>query len=662
VSVLDRDGQSSASESKKVINTVVATDSARLIVAGGSVTTNVTYHHHGTVASMPINYLVEQARADFVKTESYDTARKSLIDKNVVVLCGLRKTGRKTAALNLLREIRENAQQSGRPLVDVRRVLPTWLRPQTGALLRDAQHGYLLDLSDSLDKIDLSGNEDMRPDGQFGASLMEFSNTLTQKSSFLIVVTTPTVWEHCAISARSITVEWYAPLAVDVATIHLRGDLDCAGRVSWLGEEPFLSELRSATVAPGDAIRLAEAIARAQDTETGTAKDAALDEFRRWAKFLRGWFTKNSDVYDRVILIAAAVLGKARDQEIIDAADALLNEAGESDLVLKPLRAPDLVERLAKTEAEIGADHFVSLNATRPGLDEAVMDHVWEQRPKLHDNLLNWLVQLAIARGARLLDRDRIARVIAGLSLRREQGAPRLMDFAREQAGKGPAHHDLAVRIIEEAVLDPALGPAIRNKLLAWTTVKDEVRLNLAAAVCGGKLGIERTDLALTRLGKILANRDATPNVIHAAGRALSSLAAQDAIRPAVLDAVKELLATNPKAGARTFLELARLGDGSVIPNLLADSDARASLAECWQATYNVLGTRECASVMGSWIKAVESRELGEEDVLAVCLPTLCVETDLSLSSAMVKTASGALSERILHELVVHQQNQVQVP
>lgn len=640
-------------------NLNIALGGSTLIAPGrGDVHLN---YHSGLLSAHPLGeWRIQQARTDFVRPQGYGRIIGRLAEQHVVVLLGKHKTGRKTGAINLLHDV-GGLVHAERPILALLRLRPTWLQPHVEALPGAAQTSYLLDLSDSLDKIDQSSNTDMRPDGQFGAGLEQFALTLQQKGSFLVIVTTPDVWEKCTISAQSLTIDWRSPRASSIAAARLYGNPQRSERTAWLSAEPFSSEIADATVTPSDAVRLADAIARAEDTETTTAQDAALDEFRRWEKYLRTWFRENTDVYDRVIFIAAAVLKKARDQDVIDAADQLLRAANEENLVLKPLRAPDLVERLANTGAEIDSRHMVSLNERRPGLDEAVMDWVWDQRPKLRDSLLRWLVGLAIEKRTGPGNRNRIARVIAGLSIRRATGASLLMQFAQIQAKEGGAHRELAVRIIDEAVLDPGIGTAIRNTLLDWSSVKDPVRLDLVAAVCGEKLGIERTDLALKRLGKILANNDATPEVIQAAGRSLGSLAARRDLRPVVLDAIVELLNNDPRTGARAFLELARLGESSVVPGLLADAetnaDLRNTLARAWLDTHKSAGTDRCAPVMCAWVEAIGDG-LPEEVVLSVCLPTLRAAASRGLDARVVQAASTSVAERILDNLYNHKQGQ----
>ncbi|MER5392190.1 hypothetical protein [Saccharopolyspora sp. NPDC002686] len=653
----DRDGN----RPQSIINAVLADNGSNPRVAGRDVVENIEHHHYGVIGSEPMDWEFQELQQEFVETPDYPAIRDRFLNDHVVVLSAQRGTGRRTAAVNLLTAADSQARREGVSIREFRRLRPSWLRPQVELLPQVPRYGYLLDLSDSVDKIDPVGEDDARPSSQFGASLVEHVATLQRLESFLVVLVTPKVWERCETSAQSITVVWQAPFAADIAKVALRDRFQRDDRIEWLAEPPFSTTLAESSLSPTNAVRLASAISRAENSKDGkvSAQQVAIDEFRNWSEHLRTWFRKHTDIYDRAILIAAAALGKARDQDMVNAADDLLEIANEENTIRNPLRAPDLVERLASTGADISPDHMVSLNDKRPGFDTAVLDHVWRQRPKLHPILLDWLVHLGTEDKMSRTRRERIATVIAGLGLRRGSGQ-KLVDFARDQAKAG--HRDLAVMILDRSILDPYIGSYVRNRISGWASSSDLMLLDLAAAVCGGRLGIERTNLALTRLGKILTNRHASLSVLRSAGRALSSLAEQDDLRPAVMDAVTAMLASNPRRGATVFLELATYRDVSIVPKLVGDvsrdQSMSATLVRCWQESFRALGAEACAQAMYTWVKASEDRDLDRDTVLSVCMPVLYLDSELSLTTLVFKNVSDELHQRVMSDLVNHHRQQ----
>jgi hypothetical protein len=646
----------SPSPSLQITNTVTASGAARAFVAGRNINIDAAQHHYYERLGLdPLSdkALVEATR-DFVATSQYvDMCEKFIARDHIVVVCGARHSGRKTVALNLLSRARIESETSGRPLSDLWRLRTSWLYPSVHAIPRVEKHGFILDLSEAED-------EESRPSSRFGEDLVKLSPTLAQLGSYLVVVTTHEVWQNCSGSTDSITFPWNPPAPPLVVNALLEGQLARPDRTDWILEYPLRSLLDDADLSPGDAARLAHAIARAEPVGKMSAQDVALDEFIGWSGYLSDWFRRNADVYARAYLIAAAVLNGAVDRDVISAGDRLLRIAGEQEDSLKPLQGPDISERLAKTEATVDkVSRRVWLTDRRPGIDSAVVDHLLRERPHLREMLLAWLVDLAAAPKTSAMRRERIASVLAGVWIRRKEKTS-LVDFARDLAKRGPLEHDLAVRVLDACVLDPDIGQHVRTRLNAWASAADPVRLSLTVAVCGLRLGVERTSLALKRLSKVLTNKTATQEVIQSAGRALTQLALHAETRLSVVEALTRLVQDTPTVGAKTFLELARVNEQSVVPSLLSDAmnsaEIRKKLADLWLATYRAVGADECAPVMCSWVEAVPA-VLPEEVVLDVCMPTLRLTAAHSLGAKVVTAAPPDVAERIMSGLISHVQS-----
>lgn len=598
---------------------------------------------------------VSTATQDFVEPECYSSIKKQLFRRHVVVLCSERGLGQWTAALKLVSDLYE-AKRNEAPLIDTWRLKPSGLEPRLNTIPRIKQHALILDLSDNTDKIE--NGKDLRPKVSFAAGLKDYSEQLKLDKSFLIIIVSPQAWEYCREAAYDETFQWTPPTAQSIITARLRGRLKCEERVSWLDDQRYRRLLEnSPLIPPAEAVRLAESIARAKEDDSGKdPKDIALDAFGRWSEHLRLWFRDNENVFDRAVLIAAAVLGKTRAQDIVDAAESLLASTGEPNSEKNPLRSPDLVEQLANTGAAIGDDDTVNLNEYRPDFDEAIVAHVWKQRPYLREPLKEWLVVQATDKHATDQRRRRIAQVIARLGRRYNAGLS-VVNFVTKFAENGPKHHDLAVEILDETVLDPTIGSYVRQRLLGWTSLRTTpVLLSLTAAVCGKRLGRERTDLALNRLAKILANPCASQEVLDIAGSTLNELALEDGRRTVVLYTVADLLRNSPQAGAKAFLRLVHVDTKSVVPLFLEDarqnSEVRSILVGAWKSAYAAVGPEECARSMRSWFANI-GKCLHEDMVLDVCLPVLRADVDKSLAASVFENISNRrIFQTVMRRLV----------
>ncbi|MEV0700091.1 hypothetical protein AB0I53_19590 [Saccharopolyspora sp. NPDC050389] len=590
---------------------------------------------------------IDSAALDFVAPENYQEIKRHLLENNLVVLNAKRGQGRHTGALRLVLDV-QNEMRNSAPIRDVWRLKPSGLEPQLTTIPRIKGHIFVLDLSDNTDRLD--DGTDLHPKESFGSGLKDYANLLKVDNSFLIIVVTPQAWEYCREVSDEDTFSWRPPSARTIITERLKGSLKSHERISWLGDQRFDDILsRSSLLPPAEAVRLARSIARAKDntSEQMDAKSVALDEFKHWSGHLRRWFRNHPNVFDRAVIIAAAALGKSRAQDVVDAADSLLRLVGQPSSEENPLSAPDLIEQLANTGAEIGDDDSVNLNEYRPEFDQSVIEHVWKQRPKTREHLETWLLQQATGVHATEDQRKRIASVMVRLASSRDAGVY-LVNFLTKFAGEGKKHHDLAVDLLDGAVLDPVLGPYVRGRLLGWASSKTALLLGLTAAACGKRLGHERTDLALNRLAKVLANPSSSQDVLEITGQALNKISFERERRLKVVRSLSHLLQTSPRAGAKAFLRLVYFTSGSVVPSLLEDSrndvSIRFILIDCWKSACTAVGAQECAESMRSWFSSIGSA-LPEDMVLEICLPALRADSDKSLAASVFE---GNSNRRVL--------------
>jgi len=629
---------------------------------------DVNYYVHGFIRSKLIpESAIINSDTGFVHPDGMETAQDCLRNSNIAILVAPRASGRGSAALWLLRWAQKElveAAGTGSKLKAFRRLLPDWDEPNVEQLPAWRSHGYVLDLSDS---------DEGGPDSWFARDLLtRHSSQLKGAGSYLVLTVTPEMLEAFRSGAVELIAELERPAARSVVKAHLE-DRHCRSELTeWLKGEEFKSILASA-MTPGEAARLAKAMVHAANQSERSAnneadisgrpsekvtdggRSAALDEFRGWSKYLRDWFRENEDVYNRALIIATAVLDKhAFPQQVIEAANSLLGYVGESTDPEKPLRAPDLVERFSRIQAEL-TEEFVSLTALREGLDEALIDHVWRQRPALHRNLVDWLADLATALGAPATRFKRITQMMVSLAKAQKSIDWKLI---RDWATTGGKHRDLAAEILNGTVLDPVLGTRVRRKLLDWSDISDGPLLELVAEICGGEFGRERTGRALKRLDNILA-KNATPASVRAAQHALRTLASNDELRPKVVDAVHGLLKTDrsPVSTAAFLALVERPADDDVVVKLLRDcnnnQDVFQTLTLGWQALRDLSSQKIVTATLNAWFDAVDNEVLPREIVMKVCLPLLRSDLDRTVTAEVLITSDRAsVRQEILRSLL----------
>ncbi len=188
-------------------------------------------------------------------------------------------------------------------------------------------------------------------------------------------------------------------------------------RLDWLDDNTDLAKLLGPTTSPSDAVRLARIIAGGDHGDENEVKD----EFQNWDSFLGTWFEdhgRSEDLRDRALLIAVALLDSLPADVLMKAADRLFSRVKGALPPGGALAGPDLDKRLDRICAE-RVDDGLSLRSARRGLDEAVLAHVWRQRPDLRDTLLDWVAEISAPKGVAVKYTERIAEGVTRLALGR---------------------------------------------------------------------------------------------------------------------------------------------------------------------------------------------------------------------------------------------------
>jgi len=474
---------------------------------------------------------------------------------HMLVLCGETGTGRRTTALRVLRD-------AGVPREHILWLVLDWDQPRTEQLPHFKGHGFVLDLT--TDRRALP--ED------FYTGLADYQKKAEADKAFLIILADPSTWKPGALATVP-TVHVIRPPAPQVAEAHLQ--YSAAGRVDWLTSNPLDKLLTHATPV-SDAARLARLVAHAKENDRAAVKE----EFTDWREHLGRWFEEHcapEDLRERALLVAAALLEKAPASVVLKAADQFFTQVGGELPRGGALAGRDLDQRLKTIRASPMDGEGISLEAKRHGLPEAVLKHVWQQRPQLRPVLLDWASQISAPNGIAVRHLRRIADCLVQLSLL--PGGSTVLSVASAWIDTGrTAHQQLGVEVLETMALHPVRGAAVRKQLYDWayqrTTSKELVKA--VAEICAGRLGREYPRIAMTRL-RLLASRD-DEAAREAVADAVQTLARAPEQRPLVLSEIvawaESADSTIRKAGATTFLALTDITSETLLPLPAAQEDA----------------------------------------------------------------------------------------
>jgi hypothetical protein len=537
------------------------------------------------VPSIPVDHNeVQRATTRFAEPPGIVQATQTLQARSAVVLSAPVGTGRRTAALNLLATGREG---------EVRELNPDWTAPRTDVLPCERGRRYLLDLSDGEGEIA----------ELFARELLHYADRLAGVQGLLVITTTPQRWHQCARFASGITVTLRRPDVKEILKVHLdRLDPD-GSRVGWLDRElaPFVDKLRDQQVSLQSVVDLADRIRALTDPQAKL--DDLEQEMRRWQEHLDKQFggtppdsftAQRHHAHERALLIACAVLDGAPGTVIEDSAQRLLSVINATPPSTDLLVMPDLGFMLKDIEADRDGE-ALSITKRRHGVDEAVLDRVWTDRPQLRRHLWTWLAAITTQQGPAVKHVDRVASVLTRFALRHRsleilQVIERWLERDRTRG--------LAVTILDRLAVSADVGAVVRGRLYQWATSSSSSDAQLAAVaeVCGGELGRRFIAAALTRLRLVARRADAKP-VRQAVDRAFRRLAHEDELRSSVLAAVTGWLEEpeERRAGVVGLLSLLDPdGDDAVAGKLLADAATdptfRDSLCEGW---WTLLGNDE---------------------------------------------------------------------
>lgn len=419
-------------------------------------------------------------------------AAKILEAHGVVVLCAPAGSGRRTAAVQLLRH---TAGPQEPELFDLE---PEWTKPGTQCLPVRSATGYLLDLSDLPDE----------PPARFGQDLVRHGAALRKQGSFLVVLATPGDWQGAwADATGDVTVRLESPGARRL----VEAELDAHGhghgdRLAWLTDEK-LSPIREADPSAREACRLAVLLSAVNGREQ---IEEAVDRFGDWHTTVEKLLNKRGAVdgspsllSTRVTVWAGALLDGGRRVSIVRASDDLLASLGQARGPADVLTDATSSRRLQAAEIEPVGDR-AHHNHRCQGLPAAILRHLWDEFPTQHDLLTTWAVGVAANRSVPEDDARLASEALLHLAVRRHDR--KVLD-ALSTGLTGP-RRILVVEALTKAATDAELGRYVRDRLLNWAESNNAEKVDLVVDVCGGPWGFEQPALALTRLGKAAGGKE----------------------------------------------------------------------------------------------------------------------------------------------------------
>ncbi|MEV5948987.1 hypothetical protein [Streptomyces sp. NPDC051993] len=503
-------------------------------------------------------------------SDQWVTASKLLDAYGIVVLCAAQGSGRRTAAMRLLRTVTN-------PAPAIFDLDPEWSKPSVRPLPEDPATGYVLDLSDLPE----------RPDGRLGTDLVAHGEDLRKKSSFLVILATPADWHgHWAEPTLPFAVRLESPDARLLVTAelraHHRGD-----RVDWL-EEKF-GDIWKANPSARAAWRLAGRLIRASGPEE---IPEIVKEFGDWHTEIENLLSEDRVrgseaqlLSTRVMVWAGALLHGGQSRSVIKAADGLLAQLDFAREPANVLTDATTSSRLDAAKITRSGDRALH-DETMEGLPAAILRHLWDEFPTQRDLLRTWAIGIAADRTIPEEDARRVTTALLALAVHRHDRA--ILDgLASDLTG---ARRVLAVETLTKAAGDPEFGRYVSNRLRQWVDAKTPSanKVDLVIEICAGVWGIDQPVLALTRLGKAAGHKDfGSAAVVHAFQQL--SLQRPDEVRKAVDQWLSDVESGQADATVRrqtlgAFLALVSSDEGTdLVLSDMPTPEARLRLVRAWQ-------------------------------------------------------------------------------
>ncbi|MFJ6748566.1 MULTISPECIES: hypothetical protein [unclassified Streptomyces] len=597
-------------------------------VSGGSVAGDVVLgtkveHHYRfgaathTSGDIP-SYELDQLGIEFAGYEELvHPLRDRLREKRVLVLYGAPFTGRRSAALMLLRSL---------DAVPVRAVDPNTPPTALKDEVNSDSHGYLV--SDLV-----TGRENPLRD----IDLWALRDALQEKNAYLVITV------DLFATLRGVDpVPWVPPSPQAVLRSHLHALVDDPRR-----ERELLALELSQEFLDRDDHQLREAAAFAKALAehadgTTTREELANVGPRLVREQVREWFGGDeTQLRDKAFLISLAAFDEAAYALTAELSDTLYaqfqrtEDAGREPRVgifgtsiTKRLRLARAAEYWREEHTEWGPVRQRVARFQEPRTSVEVLREVWTSHPSARPALLAWLRKLA--QDGRPLVRTRAAVTAAVLA---QTDLPSAMALLIEGWAKSKLYRDCLVAANALATAHAVGAPNIPPILRSWCEEEAGPRLRWTAVRAYALVGPRMPDEALQALAKAARTGDDEQEAQHIAESTALLLSDESAVvRGRVLRGLVELL-RDGSSGRRLALHAFVLACARADSRLLMRWHAEAAstgttedarwLSLLWQTALGDLQyTADALKALAGWVLEANGDPQAERE-LAMLLPTL---------------------------------------
>ncbi|MDS0133228.1 MULTISPECIES: hypothetical protein [unclassified Amycolatopsis] len=319
----------------------------------------------------------------FVTPPGFDAGVEMLAERNLLILSGPTKTGRRTCAIAMLDEVlREHAP--GAPVFRLHGPVVgnlNWRVPQPGA-------GFLV--SDTPGAGSKPAAEKVTDDW-----LSKTAQQLADQGSWLIVVTGPVrgTLETAPKRAEFVLEDMELPDPMEIVERHVTGEVPWAGaRLAGLAAAG-LADLLHDRDDPAFAKRAAAAIVEA--LRAGADLAGVLTKLDDPEGQVHEWLSHEPEPAEVALVLATAVLEGSSYLNVADAATKLFRELSGSTATAVPRYLQHLISERSWIDLVRSDDAPLSLKFKYPRLRAFILSVIWFELDGARTKVLAWLQELA---------------------------------------------------------------------------------------------------------------------------------------------------------------------------------------------------------------------------------------------------------------------------
>ncbi|MFI5587806.1 hypothetical protein ACIA5G_22335 [Amycolatopsis sp. NPDC051758] len=331
---------------------------------------------------------LDQATESFVEPPGFRGELDLLADRNLVVLAGPLRTGKRTRALQLLKTtLREAGLDEAVEEVSASALTnPLWRVPRKDT-------GFVV--------FDEPGRKDAFSAAKIGEEwLRNTAQRLHESGSFLVVVTGPPSGSLATAPSRAEFVldEWEPPDSVEILHRRLRDTMpsEADELIERLGRTE-LPEVLAERDSPAFAVRAAKEIGESH--RAGRSLEETAAKLGNAEGLVHEWLSREPEVKDLSLVLATAVLDDTGYLKVADAAVSLYQRLSGGSSAPTTLRyAPRLHADhtwLQRVPAE-DSRRAPTLRFRHPRVRPAVLKVVWCGYDGARGKILEWLKELAL--------------------------------------------------------------------------------------------------------------------------------------------------------------------------------------------------------------------------------------------------------------------------